>query len=82
MVNAVAACHAMEEAPKNLTICPQIPLSPELALSHIPEVRMTTKSKCFELIEDIEAAVIMRLKILTEEDSQSRFRKRSEQSGE
>jgi len=36
---------------------------------------MTMKGKCFELIQDIEAATTVQLKTLTKEDFQNCFRK-------
>jgi histone-lysine N-methyltransferase SETMAR len=56
---------------KNITVCPHTPYSPDLAPCNVwlfPKVKMTTKGKCFESIQDIEAAVTAQLKTLTKED--------------
>ena len=40
-----------------------------------PKVKMTMKGKCFESIQDIDAATTVQLKTLTKEDFQNCFRK-------
>jgi len=49
---------------KNITVCPHPPYSPDLTPCDFwlfPEVKMTMKGKCFELIQDIEAAMTAQL---------------------
>jgi len=63
---------------KNITVCPHPPYLPDLALCDFwlfPKVKMTMKGKCFELIQDIEAATTVELKTFTKEDFQNYFRK-------
>jgi len=63
---------------QNITVCPHLPYSPDLAPCDFwlfSEVKMTTKGKRFESIQDIEAATIAQLKTLTKEDFQNCFRK-------
>jgi len=63
---------------KNITVCPHPPYSPDLApcdFCPFPEVKMTMKGKCFETIQDIEAATTAQLKTLTNEGFQNCFRK-------
>jgi histone-lysine N-methyltransferase SETMAR len=66
---------------KNITVCPHPPYSPDLAPCDFwpfPNVKITMKGKCFESIQDIEAATTAQLKTLTEEDFQNCFRNRQE----
>ena len=63
---------------KNITVCPHPPYSPDLALYDFwlfPTVKMTVKGKCFESIQDIEAATTAQLKTLMKEDFQNCFRR-------
>jgi len=63
---------------KNITVCPHPPYSPGVApcdFWFLPKVKMTMKGKCFESIQDIEAATTVQLKTLTKEDFQNCFRK-------
>jgi len=63
---------------KHITVCPHPPYSPDLAPSDFwlfPKVKMTTKGKRFESIQDIESATTAQLKTLTKEDFQNSFRK-------
>jgi len=63
---------------KNITVCPHPPYSPDLAQCDFwlfPKVKRTMKGKCFELIQDIEAAMTAQLKTLTKEDFKNCFRK-------
>jgi len=63
---------------KHITVCPHPPYSPDLAPCDFwlfPKVKMTMKGKCFELIQDIEAATTAQLKTLMKEDFQNCFRK-------
>jgi hypothetical protein len=52
-------------------VCSHLPYSPDLALYNfwlIPKVKMTMKGKCFESIQDIEAATTAQQKTLMKED--------------
>ena len=63
---------------KNTAVCPHPPYSPNLAPCHFwlfLKVKITTKGKRFESIQDIEAATTAQLKTLTKEDFQNCFRK-------
>ena len=67
---------------KNITVCPHPASSPNLApwdFWLFPKVKMTTKCKRFESIQNIEAATTAQLKTLTKEDFQNCFRKCQEQ---
>ena len=62
---------------KNITVYPNPPYSPDLAPCDFwlfLKVKMTMKGKCFEWVQDIEAATIAQLKTLTKEDLQNCFR--------
>ena len=62
---------------KNITVCPHPPYSPDLAWCNFwlfPKVKKTMKGKCFELIQDTEAATTAQLKTLMKEDFQNCFR--------
>jgi len=59
-------------------VCPHPPYSLDLAPCDFwlfPKVQMTMKGKDFESIQDIEAAMTVQLKTLTNEDFQNCFRK-------
>ena len=63
---------------KNITVCPHPPYSLNLAPCDFwlfPKVKMTMKGKCFESIQDNEAATTAQLKTLTKKDFQNCFRK-------
>ena len=63
---------------KNITVCPHPPYSPDLASCEFwlfPKVKMTTRRKGFESIQDIEASTTAQLKTLTKEDFQNCLRK-------
>jgi len=53
---------------KNITVCPHPIYSTDLAPCDFwlfPKLKRTTKGKCFELFQDIEAAMTAQLKTLT-----------------
>jgi hypothetical protein len=55
-------------------VCPYPPYSPDLVpydFSLFPKVKMTTKGKYCESIQEIEAATTAQLKTLTKEDFQN-----------
>jgi len=63
---------------KNIMVCPYPPYSPDLVpydFSLFPKVKMTTKGKYCESIQEIEAATTAQLKTLTKKDLQNCFRK-------
>jgi len=67
---------------KNIMVCPHPPYSPDLALCDFwlfAKVKMTMKSKRFESVQDIKAAMTAQLKTLTKKDLQNCFRKWQEQ---
>ena len=56
---------------KNIMVCPHPPYSLDLALCDFwpfPKVKLTMKGKCFESIQDIEAATTAQLRTLMKED--------------
>ena len=66
------------QSDKNITVCPHPRYSPNLAPCDFwlyPKVKMTTKGKHFESIQDTEAVTTTQLNTLTKEDFQNCLRK-------
>jgi len=58
-----------------ITVCPySLDLAP-CNFWPFPKVKITKESKCFESLQDIEAAMTVQLNTLTKEDFQNCFRK-------
>ena len=76
-----APCHTASGTAisiKNITVCPHPHYLSDLAPCDFwlfPKVKMNLNGKCFESIQDIEAATTAQLKTLMKEDVENCFRK-------
>lgn len=70
-MNAVARALQRKGSSLNMTLYPHPPYSPNLALGNFwcfPKIRMTAEGQCYELIQDMEAAVAVQLETLRKAD--------------